>query len=69
MGKNSTTVRELIDRLTRRAVMVECNVKTQAVTNWIANDRIPTDHYLAFRNLCAQAQEPVPDHLFFGEAA
>ncbi len=69
MLKKNATVRETVAGLGRRAVMLACGVKTQAITNWIADDRIPSAHYPAFRRLCEGACLATPDHLFFGAAA
>ncbi len=69
MSKENANVRETVARLGRPAVMRACGVKTQAITNWIADDRIPASHYPAFRRLCEASGAPIPEHLFFGAAA
>jgi hypothetical protein len=69
MLEKNADVRETVNRLGRPAVMSACGVKTQAITNWIADGRIPPNHYSAFRRLCEINGSPTPDHLFFGAAA
>lgn len=67
---SAITVKELIDtRLGRPVVMEACQVKTQAITNWIRDEQIPARHYLTFQRLCREHGVPAPAHLFFGETA
>lgn len=68
-ASHEITVRDLIADIGRQEIISACGVKTQAVTNWIAEGRIPAQHYFPIRDLCDGSGITVPEHLFRSAAA